>query len=240
MKFTKLYVWGPNPFSNRLLACHIEKISRETPESVVWGEDFNGRIFEDGSLIFCDCDKVDPLSYCRLLYRVNVPQERLPAIILMNVKPGSDLFEEVKSFPLYGIFFSNDSSELIDKGIAKVFEGEHWLNRDLLVRALQSAREKVRQATSKPMAVILTLREQEVLHLAVIGYDNHAIADQLFISPNTVKTHVSNIYKKINVTSRVQAILWASEHAGQLLPLAHVANVASMLDHGSTDSPLPH
>jgi LuxR family maltose regulon positive regulatory protein len=54
-------------------------------------------------------------------------------------------------------------------------------------------------------------REQEVLRLISAGYSNREIAGKLSISESTVKTHVGNIYYKLNVNSRVQAITCAKE-----------------------------
>ncbi len=50
----------------------------------------------------------------------------------------------------------------------------------------------------------LTEKEQAVARLAAFGYKNEEIADQLFISPNTVKYHLANIYKKLNIKNRVE------------------------------------
>ncbi len=58
----------------------------------------------------------------------------------------------------------------------------------------------------------LTRREREILDLIASGFSNQQIADELFISPHTVKTHLHNIFKKINVKRRLQAALWAAEN----------------------------
>ncbi|MNT80735.1 CsgBAC operon transcriptional regulatory protein [compost metagenome] len=52
----------------------------------------------------------------------------------------------------------------------------------------------------------LSSRELEVLELMALGYSNKEIASQLFVSPNTVKTHLSSIFEKLNVGKRLQAI----------------------------------
>lgn len=52
----------------------------------------------------------------------------------------------------------------------------------------------------------LTNREFQILKLIVLGYSNADIADQLFLSLSTIKTHVSNLYVKMNVKNRFQAI----------------------------------
>jgi DNA-binding NarL/FixJ family response regulator len=58
-------------------------------------------------------------------------------------------------------------------------------------------------------AVELSEREHEVLRLIVDGHDNAAIAAELFISPNTVKSHVASIFAKLGVESRLQASVQA-------------------------------
>jgi len=48
--------------------------------------------------------------------------------------------------------------------------------------------------------------------MVAVGAKNEEIADELFISPNTVRTHIYNIFKKINVPNRLQAALWAAKN----------------------------
>ena len=58
----------------------------------------------------------------------------------------------------------------------------------------------------------LTNREMEVLHLIADGLSNQEIADKLFITLKTVKTHVSNILSKLEVSDRTQATIYAFKH----------------------------
>ncbi|MGV3005981.1 response regulator transcription factor [Streptococcus pluranimalium] len=58
----------------------------------------------------------------------------------------------------------------------------------------------------------LTARERDILYLLAKGYDNQTIADELFISLKTVKTHVSNILAKLQVDDRTQAVVYAFRH----------------------------
>ncbi|MCB1889414.1 MAG: helix-turn-helix transcriptional regulator [Rhodocyclaceae bacterium] len=55
-------------------------------------------------------------------------------------------------------------------------------------------------------------REREILLLLASGLSNKAIAQKLCLSPETVKWHFKNIFRKLNVSSRVQAVRWAQEH----------------------------
>lgn len=58
----------------------------------------------------------------------------------------------------------------------------------------------------------LTARERDILRLLAKGYDNQTIADELFISLKTIKTHVSNILAKLEVDDRTQAVVYAFKH----------------------------
>jgi DNA-binding NarL/FixJ family response regulator len=55
-------------------------------------------------------------------------------------------------------------------------------------------------------------RESDVLQLVVMGHSNQEIADDLFLSINSVKTYIRSTYRKINATSRGQAIVWAIQN----------------------------
>lgn len=91
-----------------------------------------------------------------------------------------------------------------------------WLSRKLTQPIKQvSIKEKIiYRDTNTPfvrnqkMAEDLGLsnREMEVLELMALGCSNKEIASQLFVSPNTVKTHLSSIFEKLSVGKRVQAI----------------------------------
>jgi DNA-binding CsgD family transcriptional regulator len=58
----------------------------------------------------------------------------------------------------------------------------------------------------------LSPRELEVLRLIATGVSNSEVAEQLFLSPNSIKTYIRTAYKKTGVTNRTSAVLWAMEH----------------------------
>jgi ATP/maltotriose-dependent transcriptional regulator MalT len=65
--------------------------------------------------------------------------------------------------------------------------------------------------SSGPLLDPLSVREQEVLHLIAIGDSNYEIAEQLVVAVSTVKRHVSNIFSKLGVTNRTQAVARARD-----------------------------
>jgi len=68
------------------------------------------------------------------------------------------------------------------------------------------------ESSNKKDVIFLTRRELEILSMVVSGATNEEIAARICISPHTVKTHIYNIFKKINVPNRLQAALWAAKN----------------------------
>ena len=101
-------------------------------------------------------------------------------------------------------------SDLI-KAIQAVYRGELWIERKLMTKFFDKTEAVVtggedRNGTKDDG---LTPREREVLHHLVKGATNKEIADSLFISETTVKSHLNNIFRKLNVSHRLEAILYA-------------------------------
>ncbi|WP_258098485.1 LuxR C-terminal-related transcriptional regulator [Marinoscillum pacificum] len=84
-----------------------------------------------------------------------------------------------------------------------------------VVVGLQFVKRKSTNAVDSTKANQLNLseRELEVLHLLADGYSNQEIADKLFVSLNTIKTHISKLYQKLNVSRRTQAVQKARDLA---------------------------
>jgi DNA-binding NarL/FixJ family response regulator len=68
-----------------------------------------------------------------------------------------------------------------------------------------------REAGAREIAALLTPRETGIVRLVAQGLPNKEIADQLFISEGTVKTHLHNIYEKLKVDSRLALLRYAQE-----------------------------
>ena len=95
------------------------------------------------------------------------------------------------------------------EAIRKVMTGGSALAPDMTDKLKQSSYRDQPSESHEESADKLSPREQEVLDLVVNGLSNKEIAEKLFITETTVKLHVTNIYRKLGVKSRSQAILKA-------------------------------
>jgi len=106
-----------------------------------------------------------------------------------------------------GFVLKNADPQVIILAIRSVSRGERWLQREMTGKLLQ---EYSRMASGKREAEgVLSPREMEVLKLLALGHRNSEIAYQLFISERTVKAHVSNLLRKLQLSDRMQAAHYA-------------------------------
>lgn len=112
-------------------------------------------------------------------------------------------------------FFSKDlDSATLQRAMRHVKKGEIWVSRSVTYLSLKDmATYKTTTAAIPDKGRFgLTEREIEILRTLVLGLKNKGIAEKLFISEKTVKTHVNRIFKKLGVNNRTQAILATMEN----------------------------
>jgi DNA-binding NarL/FixJ family response regulator len=109
-----------------------------------------------------------------------------------------------------GYVLKDAEPEIIASALRATAEGESMISPAATSTLIQRVREQ--EASAQPAAdapADLTDREVEILRLVAEGLDNTDIADRLFLSPSTVKNHVSSILGKLGVEGRVQAAVLA-------------------------------
>ena len=107
-----------------------------------------------------------------------------------------------------GYLLKSSSIEELVAGIRAAAAGESLISPQIATKVLQLLRAQSPGHTQPPRAE-LSDRELEVLKLIAIGKDNAEIAKDLFISPKTVKNHISNILMKLQIDNRIQAAVYA-------------------------------
>lgn len=133
--------------------------------------------------------------------------------VLINCHDNVEYKDLIKWKNLVGVFYSHDTLDQLIQGITKVLDGEMWFSRKLAHEYIRFYRARQSTNTSSSYA-LLTNREQQIIKLLGNGASNYEIAQSLFVSENTVKTHLHNVFKKINVKNRLQALIWVKENVG--------------------------
>ncbi|MGL5812701.1 LuxR C-terminal-related transcriptional regulator [Aeromonas sp.] len=109
-----------------------------------------------------------------------------------------------------GLFFRQDPLDRLVAGIKKVRQGEFWIPRHLMCELVSYYRQGA-EPTQRSQS-LLTAREREIIRHLMTGASNTEIADNLFVSEHTIKSHLYNVFKKLNVKNRLQAVSWAKEY----------------------------
>jgi DNA-binding NarL/FixJ family response regulator len=125
---------------------------------------------------------------------------------------------------LAGMFYLNEPLDTILRGITKLQRNELWFKRKTMNSALNDLLVKknipnrltdnsILQPINSPS---LTRRENTIITLVSCGAKNQEIADQLHISPNTVKTHLYSIFRKTSSRNRIELISWTQNYSVSL------------------------
>ena len=108
-----------------------------------------------------------------------------------------------------GVVLKQSATELLVKSIHRVHAGEIWLDNRMTAEVLKAFSKSSEAGREKPL---LSGREKEVVQLVAQGFRNKEIGEKLFISEQTVKNHMHNIFDKLGVSDRLELALYALHH----------------------------
>ena len=135
-------------------------------------------------------------------------------VIILTASEDKNEFVQAMKLGCSGIVLKQTAPELIVKSIRKVHAGEIWLDSHTtaavmrqfaVARRWRLHRQPARAASARPLAT----REREIVALVAQGYKNKEMAEKMFISEQTVKNHLHNIFDKLGVSDRLELALYA-------------------------------
>lgn len=131
-------------------------------------------------------------------------------LILSSTRDEAMILNAVKAGAKGHLSKDTSVSDLI-KAIHAVHRGDLWVERKLIAKLVEgdAISDFKPELVDRKTKEQLTPREQEVLRCLTKGWTNKEIAQALFISDKTVKSHLNTIFRKLSVTRRLQAILYA-------------------------------
>jgi len=139
-------------------------------------------------------------------------------IILLTAAVEKKQVVEALQLGARGVVLKDSATQLLLKSIHAVMAGEYWVGRDSVSNLVQYLRNLMQSTNeeTKQKKFGLTPRELEIVSAVVAGYANREIAEYFKISEDTVKHHLSNIFDKLGVSTRLELALFA---VNQGLPL---------------------
>lgn len=143
-------------------------------------------------------------------------------IILLTAAAEKNQIVEALQLGARGVVMKDSATQLLLKSIDTVMAGEYWVGRESVSNLVQYLRTLVQSSgeEARQRKFGLTPRELEIVSAVVAGYANKEIAEYFKISEDTVKHHLSNIFDKLGVSTRLELALFA---VNQSLPLKTIA-----------------
>lgn len=130
-------------------------------------------------------------------------------IIMLTVSDEeADLYEAVKN-GASGYLLKDSSIDEVAQAVRLVADGQSLISPSMAIKLLDEFKQMSTTDRTSVPTPRLTDRELEVLRYVAQGLNNREIAKQLFISENTVKNHVRNILEKLQLHSRMEAVMYA-------------------------------
>ena len=183
----------------------LNTILRRQPDFEVVGEASNGREATDlareltPDVILMDL-RMPEMSGVEAMREIGASNPEIKIIVLTTFDTDEYIFDAVEA-GAKGYLLKDTSREELFSAVRAVCRGESQIEPGVAARLISRFQELSRQGPDT-----LSDREVEVLQLIARGSANRQIADQLLISESTVKTHVANIFSKMNVRHRTEAV----------------------------------
>lgn len=173
----------------------LEVTEREQPDIILLDLDLGG---DNGSDILP-----------RLL---EVTEHKAKAILLTGVQDSESHREAIRR-GASGLVKKEHAADTLLKAIHKVNDGEIWLERAMTATVFRDLRNgQPSLDTEESKIASLTDREHDVIELVGEGLKNKEIASRLYISDSTVRHHLTSIYEKLEVSDRLELVIYAYKH----------------------------
>ncbi len=111
-----------------------------------------------------------------------------------------------------GVVLKESATQLLMKSIHAVMNGQYWVGHEAISDLVEYLRERISTGEPQPRKFGVTKRELQIISTVVSGCSNKEIAERFSLSEDTVKHHLTSIFNKLGVSSRLELALFAINH----------------------------
>jgi DNA-binding NarL/FixJ family response regulator len=141
-----------------------------------------------------------------LAIKESVPSAKILMLTMSDEE--ADLYEAVKS-GASGYLLKDSSIDEVAQAVRVVADGQSLISPSMAAKLIDEFKQLAKPEREQVPGLRLTDRELQVLRFVAKGMNNREISKQLYISENTVKNHVRNILEKLQLHSRMEAVMYA-------------------------------
>jgi DNA-binding NarL/FixJ family response regulator len=146
-----------------------------------------------------------------------------PVLILLG-QHDLEVYKKCLKIGISGLVLKEEHSDTLFKAIEKIQGGEIWFDRAIMGETIRQLVDEKQMLHDFPKAHItngLTDREKQVVELICKGMKNKEIAESLFITETTVRHHLTSVFNKLEITSRLELVIYAFKHGLVKMPTSN-------------------
>jgi len=158
---------------------------------------------------------------------------KTPILILTSLDE-TEMCQQCLRFGINGLVLKEKGAEILFKAIEKVSAGELWFDRAMMGKTIEKLVMEKQFLYENPKSggqETITEREKQVVNLICKGMKNKDIAEKLFITETTVRHHLTSIFEKLGLTSRLELVIHAFKHN-----LVKIPTISDSLSNGATSN----
>lgn len=145
---------------------------------------------------------------------------KIPVLVLIG-KHDVEIYKKCLKIGISGLVLKEERADTLFKAIEKINGGEIWFDRTIMGETIRQLVDEKQFMHDYPKAHVtngLTDREKQVVELICKGMKNKDIAESLFITETTVRHHLTSVFNKLEITSRLELVIYAFKHGLVKMP----------------------
>ena len=138
----------------------------------------------------------------------------VPVLVLVG-QYDIKIYQKCLRIGINGLVLKEESADTLFKAMEKIHGGEIWFDRTIMsetIRQLIIEKQTMHDLPKAHITNTLTDREKQVVDLICKGMKNKEIGEQLFITETTVRHHLTSVFNKLEITSRLELVIYAFKH----------------------------